>query len=771
MANTQSSNIVRFSVFQVDLRTGELCKAGLRIRIQEQPFKILAALLEKPNEVVTREEFRQHIWPRESFGDFDHAIDLAVAKLRAALGDSAAAPRFIETLPRRGYRFIVPVSKVDITQTQYPDVAPGNSTSEAELAPPHPGIWSSWRRWSTLSVIILLLAGLAAFRFRRNTPAARHGSILVAHFDNRTGEPALEGTLEYALRRELGNSEFLRVVPSERVQDALRLMKKPGNTPLDPAMAREVCLRDGTIQELITGEVAKLGSVYLLSATIVDPATGAILKSFSEEADSMTAISRAVRRLSNQVRIVAGESLAQIKESNARLEQATTPSLRALQLYSQGMMFVNEERWGPATELLEQSVQADPDFASAHVFLAYCYANVGKGRQANVHFKRAFELADTATDRERYFILGSYYDNLGQAEKSIQAYEVLVRLYPDHYWGENNLQFGYEAAGRYGDAVAERTRQAQLHPNDYLANLRAWWAVENWTKDPDASRPYYEAALRLSTPELQEGHSLSANLAFFKAYQFLRQGNPGQALGEADRLAAQAANLRSSDYRQFWLENLGDLYLRCGKIQLAEHWYLQLSDEGEKQADLVAIAEARGDREELRRQLRRQFAGGAELGPGTAARLAQVGMLSMAGEVVSKLEKQGSPEKWLAHAHGELDLAGGRTEQGIRELQTAVRLYRLANDPHRYMAGIALARALDRRGDTRGAIEILQPMVEPSSGERDDLNLDSQLARLYRRVGREEEAERLEARVENQLAYADGDEALLTELQYHRKKP
>ena len=771
MTDTRASNIVRFSLFQANLRTGELCKAGLRVRIQEQPFKILAALLEKPNEVVTREELRQHIWPKESFGDFDHAIDLAVGKLRSALGDSAGTPRFIETLPRRGYRFIAPVSTVVFPEIAHNDSAPSSSTSGSELVPPRSGTALSWRLWSTLAVIVLSLAGIAAFRFHHSTSALRHGSVLVAHFENRTGEPALDGTLEYAMRRELGNSEFFQVVPSERVDDVLRLMKKPVNTHLDQAMAREVCLRDGTIQELVTGQVEKLGSVYLLSATIVDPITGAMLQSATEEADSMAAIPPAVRRLSNQMRNVAGESLAQIKESNAKLEQATTPSLRALQLYSRGIMFVNEERWGPATELLEQAVQSDPDFASAHVYLAYCYSNVGKGRQANLHFKRAFELADTATDRERYFILGSYYDNIGQADKSIESYEVLVRLYPDHYWGENNLQIAYEAAGRYGEAAAERTKQAQLHPNDYLANLRAWWAVENWSKDPGASQPYYEAALRLSTPELQEGHPLSANLAFFKAYRFLRQGNPAQALAEADRLAAQTGDLRSSDYRQFWIENLGDLYLTCGKIKLAERWYLQLSDEGERHAYLTGIAEARGDREELRRQLRRQFVGEAELGPGTAARLAQVGMLSMAREVVSKLEKQGSPEKWLAHARGELDLAGGRTEQGIRELRNAVRLYQLANDPHRYMAGIALARALDRRGDTSGAIEILQPMVEPSPGEQDDLKLDSQLAGLYRKMGRAEEAERLEARVENQLAYADPDEELLTELRYHRNKP
>ena len=153
----------------------------------------------------------------------------------------------------------------------------------SEAGSPHSWIAPSWRLWSTLSVTILLLAGLAAFRFHRNIPAAHPGSLLVAHFDNRTGEPTLDGTLEYAMQRELGNSGFLQVVPSERVDDVLRLMKKPVNTPLDEAMAREVCLRDGTIQELVTGQVEKLGSVYLLSATVVDPITGAILQSVSRK--------------------------------------------------------------------------------------------------------------------------------------------------------------------------------------------------------------------------------------------------------------------------------------------------------------------------------------------------------------------------------------------------------------------------------------------------------------------------------------------------------
>ena len=106
MGNLIQRPVTRFQDFQVNLETGELWKAGIRLKVQDQPFKVLAALLQRPGEIVTREELRQLIWPEKSFGDFDHAINLAIAKLRATLGDWADVPHIIETLPRRGYRFV-----------------------------------------------------------------------------------------------------------------------------------------------------------------------------------------------------------------------------------------------------------------------------------------------------------------------------------------------------------------------------------------------------------------------------------------------------------------------------------------------------------------------------------------------------------------------------------------------------------------------------------------------------------------------------------------
>ena len=104
-----NSRVARFGVFELDLSAGELRKSGVKLRLQEQPFQVLALLLERAGEVVTREELQQKLWPSDTFVDFDHSLNTAINKVREALGDSASSPRYVETLARRGYRFIAPV--------------------------------------------------------------------------------------------------------------------------------------------------------------------------------------------------------------------------------------------------------------------------------------------------------------------------------------------------------------------------------------------------------------------------------------------------------------------------------------------------------------------------------------------------------------------------------------------------------------------------------------------------------------------------------------
>src|ERR1700688_1226687 len=160
------TSVVRFGTYEVSLQSGEVRKAGLRIRVQQQPLKLLEILLEHPREVVTREELRSRVWPNESFGDFDQALNIAIGKLRSALGDSAENPRFIETLPKRGYRFIADVSVVDAGARRkrsesvagdQPATEPAHKLHAAELAVvPKRRLWPARRVIVGLALVVSL---------------------------------------------------------------------------------------------------------------------------------------------------------------------------------------------------------------------------------------------------------------------------------------------------------------------------------------------------------------------------------------------------------------------------------------------------------------------------------------------------------------------------------------------------------------------------------------------------------------------------------------
>ena len=202
--------------------------------------------------------------------------------------------------------------------------------------------------------------------------------VLVSSFENRTGEKLFDGTLDYALGLELASSRYVNVVPSERVRDALRLMRKPLNTPLDAALAREVCLRDGGVRAVVTGRVERLGPGYLVSAELVDPGKGAVLARFREESSGTEGSLAAVRRLSDRVRTKLGETPAPGEPGGAELARVTTTSLRALQLYSRADLLMQSGDQAAAEVLLRQAVAEDPSFASAWIHLAWTLRNQGR---------------------------------------------------------------------------------------------------------------------------------------------------------------------------------------------------------------------------------------------------------------------------------------------------------------------------------------------------------------------------------------------------------
>jgi serine/threonine protein kinase/tetratricopeptide (TPR) repeat protein len=622
----------------------------------------------------------------------------------------------------------------------------------------------------------LSLAGIlavAAFFLTRPSAKARLGFhrrdwVLVSRFDNRTGNPVLDGTADFAVARELSNSQFVGVVPPERVGDDLRLMKKPPGTPLDRELAREICLRDGGIRALITGRIEKIGTDYVLSAGIVDPATDAQVAGVEAQASSLNGVLPAVHQLSNQLRASLGETLPDIHESNLKLEKVTTPSLRALQLYSQADAIAIEQ--GPLEKpipLLEEALAEDPNFASAHILLAWCYSNIGKWSLAGPHFQKAFELAGTVSERERLFILASYYGRFkGDHEKELQAYEALARLYPDDYWGTGNLQSLYLKTGRLSEAAEIAARRANLRPTDFGMNLDAWQSLSLVGRDAEA-RPFFLRARRLMTPEIEkeEPFAVSALRAGI-ARNDLRAGKIKAALGVTQRLAAMPA----ADIMDVYT-----LYVELGKLKLAQAWMQRLPDSPFARwlpAISADLACQRGDLAEERRILGRPLTE-TEVHDGVLApKLVHCGMLRQAERQASEYDKwyarQKAPPYWPPQwGQGSLALAQGRNDDAIRLLTEF--LHRKPNFDYASIGfGPAddLATAYEREGGIAEAIQALQPLDQEHLLSHQG---SFHLYILYLKAGDARDAQQVRADLLRRLAYADPDYPILVQLKKQKK--
>jgi DNA-binding winged helix-turn-helix (wHTH) protein/Tfp pilus assembly protein PilF len=766
-----ASSRSRFGQFTVELTSGELRKNGVSVKLAPQPSKVLVFLVRRAGQIVTREQIRDHIWSNETFVDFDKGLNFCIKQIRAALRDDAERPTYIETLPRRGYRFIAPVEEiVDAVISEKPALPEHLSIpSDVPVKAAGSSRFRDRTGWVLLACVVSLLFFLnSSFYTVKPVKFPDRSWIVIAAFENRTGEPIFDGTVESALQRELSESRFVSVLPEERIQDALWLMKKSRRTRLEPDVAREVALRDGSTSLVLTGQVEKLGHTYVLSTSLIEPTNGLVKRSLSEEAVDQDAMVSAVRRLARRVRDTVGDTESQISKSDEVLQKATTPSLRALQFYSKGISFINRDEWTSGTEMLNRAVEEDPDFASAHVYLAHGYDNAGKRKEAAAHFEKAFELASTTTDRERYFILGSYYSFKGDSARGIDAYQMLVQLYPDDFWGINNLAFDLIDAGRREDASPYVIRRAELRPNSLDANFAAWEALSSSGHDPGRAKFFLD---RIQALAAESGSSKRfpdrwTQLQFLTADQYLRRGDTLRSLQELDRIAAKL-EIALGDSRALFLDELGSRYLSLGRLHDAERYFRQLPEHSQH-LDLSALAEARGDDETIRKELLAQFASGEELGPGTAARLARQGFLSQAEKVLNApLMAEIQPVSRVQAARGELMFARGHRPEGLREMSAAWQSLRSDRNDNALMVSEYLSDALIKSGNAAEATRIL----EQELADKPDLKAlywvsgcELRLVRLYRSAGREQDARAMELKLREQLSVADADHPMLAAL-------
>jgi DNA-binding winged helix-turn-helix (wHTH) protein/tetratricopeptide (TPR) repeat protein len=759
---------VRFGSFTLDLKSGELRKNGASLRIAPQPSKVLVLLASRAGQIVTREELREHTWSQDTFVDFDKGLNFCIKQIRTALRDDADRPTFIETLPRRGYRFIAPVETTSCGEGESAQRKDENLAIEVSTARPMAPA-NNRRTWFLLvAMLSLFTIGYGSFYKSRTLNFPNRGWVLIAAFENRTGESILDGTIEAALQRELSESRFVSVLPEARIQDALWLMGKDKRTVLEPDVAREVALRDGNTALLLTGRIEKLGHIYLLSTSLVEPTTGVLKRSLSEEARDQDAILQAVHRLARRVRDTVGDKATEIQGNTQVLEKATTPSLRALQLYSKGIAFINQDEWVEGTEMFNRALREDPDFASAHIYLAWCYANAGKNKQALPHFEKASELADRTSDRERYFILGSYYEAVKQdLNQAIEQYEVLTRLYPDDFWGTNNLADDLLAVGREEDALPYIVRRAESRPNDPDLNYAAWEALSKNGGDSQRARFFLERARALAaTSEASKRPARWAQLQFVAADQYLREGDAVRSLQELDRVATKLDSV-SGERRTLFLDELGNRYFNLGRLHDAERYFRQMP-EGMQHIELVLLAQIRGEKETLRKELLAQFAAGDQLGPGTAARLAREGFFSQAERVLAApLMSRIEPRSRVQGARGELAFARGRRQEGLREMSAAWQSLRPLKNDQAIMNAQFLSDALSQSGNPIEAIQVLEQQLADQPDRLAFAGItgcEEQLVRLYRVVGRENDAQAMELKLRQQLSVADADHPLLSRL-------
>jgi DNA-binding winged helix-turn-helix (wHTH) protein len=429
---TRPRAILRFGTFEVDLRAGELHKQGVRIKLQEQPLHVLTVLLQRPGEVVTREELRSQLWQSDTFVDFDNGLNTSINKLREALGDSADNPRFIETLPRRGYRFIAPV----------------NSDHQREL--PTPTV--RWKIAAAVAVAVLMAGGVVGALLWRSRQARRlteKDTIVLGDFANSTGDAVFDGTLREGLSVQLQQSPFLSLVSEEGIHQTLRMMERPANTRLTPEIAREVCQRTSSAAAL-DGSIALIGTRYTLILKAVNCVSGDLLASTEAQANDKSHVLDALGNAASEMRRKLGESLRTVRKYNTPLEQATTPSLEALQAFSVGA----KTDFPAAIPFFQRAIQLDPDFAMAYDQLGGAYQSIGETTMGAENTRLAFELRGRVSELEKLAIEGDYYRTVtGNLLNASRSYALGEQIYPREPSFRGGLGVIYMPLGQHESAL------------------------------------------------------------------------------------------------------------------------------------------------------------------------------------------------------------------------------------------------------------------------------------------------------------------------------
>ena len=716
---TQTSNprLIRFGIFEADLSAGELRKGGSRIRLQEQPFQILAMLLERPGQVITREEVRAKLWPGDTFVDFEHGVNSGVARLREALGDSADNPRYIETLPRRGYRLIVSVEGSPQTLPATASVDGGNGGSaiitqpapqaDAVITSPHaradsPAARFPWRRSAALAIVAVALLSIAGYFYLRPAQALSEADpVVLADFANSTSDPVFDNTLRQALEVKLIDSPFLNIVPEDRMRDTLRFMGRPADERLTTATAREVCQRLSG-KAMLSGSITQLGDHYSLLLQATNCASGDLLARAGAEAVGKSGVLKALDGTAADIRRKLGESLSSIQKNDVPIEQATTTSLEGLKAFSLGQAARNRGLESESVPYFQSAIELDPNFAMAYAVLGQEYANLGENALSVEYTQKAFDRRERASERENLYISSHYYENVTRdLDRTAQTYELWRSTYPRDVVPAINLGALYVSLGQPDKALPELMDARRLDPDSAFVYSNLLFAYLDLNRLNEAKATFDQASAR--GLDAEDFHVCRYIIAFIE--------HDPATMKEQTAWAAD----KPSDHNLLALNATAAAY--SGRLRAAEELFRQAEDSAqrhgrkesapEEQAS-AALMEAEFGRPEAARQLAKaslNAVNGAEAQTIAALALARSGDPSGAEAIATDLAQR-FPSGTLLNGldlpivRAAAELAHGNASAAIRDLQTALP-YDLAKGEHvtalyaPYLRGVAYLRAAD----------------------------------------------------------------------------
>ena len=338
-------------------------------------------------------------------------------------------------------------------------------TSQSTTSPARSRTWL----WAGIAAAILLAAVAGGLLFtRRSNALTEKDSILLTEFVNTTGDAVFDGTLKQALASQLEQSPFLNIVPESKIQQTLQFMGRPSDDRITSDVGREICQREN-IKAMMTGSIASLGSHYVVQLKALNGQTGDAIATEQVEVDSKEQVLKGMDRAATQIREKLGESLTTIKQFATPLEQATTSSLEALKAYSAG--HANHAVLNDHDAILhfKKAVEIDPNFALAWAELGVAQGNEGMEETGRDSLKRAFDLRERASDVERFYINGHYYNTIGDLDKSVETYEQWRKAYPRDSIPLNNLGLIYGALGEFDKQLSAALDEMRVDSNSVFS--------------------------------------------------------------------------------------------------------------------------------------------------------------------------------------------------------------------------------------------------------------------------------------------------------------